>query len=429
MSAKTSSTALKLRLLAPRLNLKRPASGSGGEEGAKNPKLEPANGSSRSSTSTGSTTGSASWPIAPTAGPKSIAGGGLPQEHEEVVPSQRLEDAGVSSSSISKMKTTASAASSSSIAAAASRDMTPTTSSGSSLYDLLPPPDPEKDEKCNTYMREKNWYASGEMKRIDQPSKVIFLDVDGVLRPVRRTFGVNCVTVDGIQIPLSGGDFEFKSGSLSALRYIREKTGAVLVLSSEWYLCRLFQEHLRVIHSSQLLKQLALIFNSKKYKSKFHFRCRSLSLFLRQSFFFPLVICNTFIFIPKRRRHPSLREDLDRVLKLQRVSPDGIKEQTTTVLERALGTGDPVRSFADRRAREIGEYLRDHPHVEHWVALDDIDLSVADDSPPPPADQVRAKMRGNFIRTDDQRCLSFADAQRAVSILDRLGDEGDELSP
>eukprot|EP00392_Amoebophrya_sp_AT5.2_P016648 g16926.t1 len=228
----------------------------------------------------------------------------------------------------------------------------PSSGGGSGLYDFLPPPDPEKDEQAGKEMKEKHSYATGEMKKADQPSKVIFLDVDGVLRPVNRNYAVNCVSMDGIQIPLSEQS-DFKSSALSALRHLREQTGAVLVLSSEW------------------------------------------------------------------RRHPTLRDNLERVLRVQKVAPNGLTDQTTTEIPRELGTGDPVRSFAERRALEIGKYLRDHPHVEHWVCLDDIDLSVADDCPRNMS--VRpAKMRGNFVRTCDQKCLTYSDAVRAAEILNRL---------
>ena len=49
----------------------------------------------------------------------------------------------------------------------------PSSGGGSGLYDFLPPPDPEKDEQAGKEMKEKHSYATGEMKKADQPSKVL----------------------------------------------------------------------------------------------------------------------------------------------------------------------------------------------------------------------------------------------------------------
>lgn len=106
---------------------------------------------------------------------------------------------------------------------------------------------------------------------------------------------------------------------------------------------------------------------------------------------------------------------METALKLQKVSPQGVHSQTTMEIDRELGTGDPVMSFAERRAREIGDYLHHHPHVMNWVALDDIDLAMADGQP---ASKNRAKMRRNFVRTDDKRCLTMNDAGKAIEILE-----------
>lgn len=42
------------------------------------------------------------------------------------------------------------------------------------LYDMLPPPDPEKDKEAGQRQKDKNSYASGEMKRACDPSKVMY---------------------------------------------------------------------------------------------------------------------------------------------------------------------------------------------------------------------------------------------------------------
>lgn len=67
--------------------------------------------------------------------------------------------------------------------------------------------------------------------------QVIFLDVDGVLRPVNKAYCVNTIQIEGISIPVAGQEgSDFSRAAMSALRHIRESTGAVLVLSSEWFI-------------------------------------------------------------------------------------------------------------------------------------------------------------------------------------------------
>merc|ERR1719310_182541 len=63
-------------------------------------------------------------------------------------------------------------------------------------------------------------------------SKVIFLDVDGVLRPARAG-GFEAVAIDGVHaVKADTSDF-FKT-ALEALRFVVVKTGAIIVMSSEW---------------------------------------------------------------------------------------------------------------------------------------------------------------------------------------------------
>merc|ERR1712190_115347 len=61
---------------------------------------------------------------------------------------------------------------------------------------------------------------------------VIFLDVDGVLRPLTAG-GFRSMMVDG-EYALRAETSDFISGALLALRHIVENTGALIVLSSEW---------------------------------------------------------------------------------------------------------------------------------------------------------------------------------------------------
>lgn len=60
--------------------------------------------------------------------------------------------------------------------------------------------------------------------------------------------------------------------------------------------------------------------------------------------------------------------------------------------------------------------------MKNWVALDDIDLTMADQCKPV---KNRAKMRRNFVKTDDKRCLTLHDAQKAVEILEGVSHELD----
>jgi len=102
------------------------------------------------------------------------------------------------------------------------------------LYGGLPEPDPTKDMVMAERLKEKeNWRAHRfpPLPPEDQ-NKIIFLDVDGVLRPLTAG-GFRAMMVDG-EWALRAETADFISGSLLALRHIVETTGAVIVLSSEW---------------------------------------------------------------------------------------------------------------------------------------------------------------------------------------------------
>lgn len=103
-----------------------------------------------------------------------------------------------------------------------------------SLYGGLPEPDPMKDKALVERLKEKENWRAHRFPPLpqDDPSKVIFLDVDGVLRPLTAG-GFRAMMVDG-EWALRAETADFISGSLLALRHIVEETGAVMVLSSEW---------------------------------------------------------------------------------------------------------------------------------------------------------------------------------------------------
>lgn len=104
----------------------------------------------------------------------------------------------------------------------------------SGLYGGLPAPDPVKDKEFAETQKKKagaTWHKLSPLPAADT-SKVIFLDVDGVLRPLSAG-GFRAMMVDG-EWALRAETADFFSGAMLALRHIVESTGAVTVLSSEW---------------------------------------------------------------------------------------------------------------------------------------------------------------------------------------------------
>lgn len=104
-----------------------------------------------------------------------------------------------------------------------------------SLYGGLPEADPEKDkafkEKIEKEKESKSWHKLPKLPAEDM-SKAVFLDVDGVLRPLTAG-GFRAMMVDG-EWALKSETADFISGAMLALRHIILETGAIIVLSSEW---------------------------------------------------------------------------------------------------------------------------------------------------------------------------------------------------
>lgn len=104
-----------------------------------------------------------------------------------------------------------------------------------SLYGGLPEPDPDKDvEFAERMAREKaraSWHKLASLPAADI-TKAIFLDIDGVLRPLTAG-GFRAMMVDG-EWALKSETADFISAAVLALRHIVESTGALIVLSSEW---------------------------------------------------------------------------------------------------------------------------------------------------------------------------------------------------
>jgi len=184
-----------------------------------------------------------------------------------------------------------------------------------------------------------------DVKQEDR-SKVIFLDIDGVLKPEGET---QRVMVDGELTPILPRieDSNFNKISLLALRMIVQKTGARLVLSSEW-------------RRTELLRN-------------------AIGLSFRQSGIPQVISCT------------SVKEKL---------KPELLKAHQTI-------------AFAERRAREIGDWLKAHPEVKTWIVIDDVDISWADGC----RNKKIPLMRSHIVRTDAKRCLDKQGAQKAVRLL------------
>merc|ERR1712129_398465 len=87
------------------------------------------------------------------------------------------------------------------------------------------------------------------------------------------------------------------------------------------------------------------------------------------------------------RRNALLREEVATSIRSVGMSP---MNGSTIVLEpredvRVGTAANPDKEatlrlgWIERRSREISAWLKDHPEVERWIALDDIDLARADD--------------------------------------------------
>lgn len=74
---------------------------------------------------------------------------------------------------------------------------------------------------------------------------------------------------------------------------------------------------------------------------------------------------------------------------------------------------DPGLIWCERRAREIGQWLKLNPDVKSWVALDDLDFNWADSA----RECGTPLLKHRSVCTDAQKCLTSDDANEAVRIL------------
>lgn len=211
------------------------------------------------------------------------------------------------------------------------------------LYDFLPAPDPEKDLAAKV-AAVKNHLSRPKLPPEDK-SKVVFLDVDGVILP---SGSVDMITVDGVTLPAKTHvkESDFSAQALGSLRSIIQQTGATVVLSSEW------------------------------------------------------------------RRTDQLRSSINAVLKAQDIP--AIKEWTPIFAPRPeIQCQNAIHAWCERRAREIGTWLKAHPEVTAWVALDDLDFNWADSY----RQAGTPWMKIRSVHTDDRICLTDEGATEAVRIL------------
>jgi hypothetical protein len=217
------------------------------------------------------------------------------------------------------------------------------------LYSDMPQPDLESEKKLQEARQKEAELRQKQMNLTNLPpedrSKIVFLDIDGVLRPARAG-GFDIQSVDGdatSRIDTS----DFFPSALKALRHILEKTGATLVLSSEW------------------------------------------------------------------RRSEALCNALSETLEKNRLRPWAAITPTTLDLESG---SDPVRQFADRRAREIGKWLQEQEKgVKGWVVLDDINIAMVDESKK--NQSKKDDVRPHLVQTWPLCGLTMGNAKTAVRIL------------
>jgi len=194
---------------------------------------------------------------------------------------------------------------------------------------------------------------------VPDPTKIIFLDIDGCLRPLhgRKDFAKNVrsMVVEGVKVPLLG-DGEAKAGligldfwpqALRALRHIVQKTEARIVLSSDW------------------------------------------------------------------RKQAELMEGINGQLQEHRMPQ--LFGATPDLDAGGVGVVKAIHdSPGQKRCKEIRKWLRQHPKIQRWVAIDDIDLSITGKGADP---SVCLDSDSDFVRCAPMVGLTLDLAKLAVNFL------------
>jgi len=120
----------------------------------------------------------------------------------------------------------------------------------------------------------------------------------------------------------------------------------------------------------------------------------------------------TVVLSSEWRRTEQLRSSINAVLKAQDIP--AIQEYTPIFQPRPeIQCRNPIHAWCERRAREIGTWLKAHPEVKAWVALDDLDFDWADSYRQPGTPWMKIRS----VHTDDRICLTDEDATEAIRII------------
>lgn len=121
----------------------------------------------------------------------------------------------------------------------------------------------------------------------------------------------------------------------------------------------------------------------------------------------------TIVLSSEWRRTDKLRSSIQAVLKSQDICSHFRDATPIFHPKPELAAHHPILAWVERRAREIGKWLKDNPDVSAWVALDDLDFENAD--------KVRYAgtpfIKYRSVCTDDKKCITEDDAKEAVRIL------------
>lgn len=217
--------------------------------------------------------------------------------------------------------------------------------------------DKEKEKKC---VAEKQ--AQSRMVKLPplpptDSSKAIFLDIDGVMRPMGGG-AFDCMML-GEEVILKPDTADFIPSAILAVRHIIQNTGAALVLSSEWRRNDVMKNAV-----NQILREYEM---------------------------------------------PSLASwtPTDIATENHKLGYDLLSDDI-----------EPETTFCMKRAREISDWLRRNRAVKHWVMLDPFNMSLADEYNQ--AHRVKdglQKMGDRLVKTQYKIGFTMKGAKAAVRVL------------